>query len=127
MINFKKSSVTPCETLFPGASRASRPETSFRALPECGSQQLQLHLYDPSCLMKSARNNDVFSGFLSVWARDIGSERSDQSFFSLLLEIESRLRAEARSDSLLQPGPRKSPKGKNQKRPVVERLSRYIE
>ena len=35
---------------------------------------------------------------LPVWQRNLGSEQSDQSLCSLLLEIETRLRAEVRGE-----------------------------
>jgi hypothetical protein len=52
-------------------------------------------------------------------------EQPQQSLFSLLLEIENRLRAETRGDSLLQAKQLKLAQGKNYKRPA--HLSRYIE
>ena len=78
-------------------------------------------------LMKSSLTADALSASLSVWPRNFSSEQSDQSFFSLLLEIETRLRAEARQDSLLQANRRRPARRKNHKRPGVENLSRHIE
>jgi hypothetical protein len=62
---------------------------------------------------------------LPDWELDLSREQPDQSLFSLLLEIESKLRAETRSDSLLQARQRKLAKSKNYQR--SEKLSRYIE
>ena len=77
--------------------------------------------------MKSPPTADALFTSLPVWQRNLGTEQSDQSLFSLLLEIETRLRAEARRDSLLQTHRRKPAKRKNSKRLRVENLSRYIE
>jgi len=52
-------------------------------------------------------------------------QKPQQSLFSLLLDIENRLRAETRDDSLLQAKQLKLAQGKNYKRPA--HLSRYIE
>jgi hypothetical protein len=53
-----------------------------------------------------------------------GARKSDQSLFSLLLEIESRLRTEARSDQLEQ---LKRSKEKDRQHSRVNNLSRYRE
>ena len=53
-----------------------------------------------------------------------GSPKRDQSLFSLLLEIESRLRAEGRNDQIEQ---RKRSKEKDRRRLSVNNLSRYCE
>jgi hypothetical protein len=53
-----------------------------------------------------------------------GRRKSDQSLFSLLLEIESRLRTEARSDQL---GQLKRSKEKDRQHSRVNNLSRYRE
>jgi hypothetical protein len=62
---------------------------------------------------------------LPLWELDLSREQPDQSLFSLLLEIERKLRAQTRSDSLLQVRQRKLAKSKTYQRP--ENLSRYIE
>ena len=77
--------------------------------------------------MKSSLTADALSASLSVCPRNIGSVQSDQSYFSLLLAIETRMRAEARRDSLPQANRRRLARRKNHKRPGVENLSRYIE
>jgi hypothetical protein len=53
-----------------------------------------------------------------------GTPKRDQSLFSLLLEIESRLRREGRNDQIEQ---RKRSKGKDRQRRSVKNLSRYCE
>ena len=53
-----------------------------------------------------------------------GTRKRDQSLFSLLLEIESRLRTEARSDQLEQ---LKRSKEKDRQHSKVNNLSRYCE
>jgi hypothetical protein len=53
-----------------------------------------------------------------------GTRKSDQSLFSLLLEIESRLRTEPRSDQLEQ---LKRSKEKDRQHSRVNNLSRYRE
>jgi len=53
-----------------------------------------------------------------------GMPKRDQSLFSLLLEIESRLRAEGRNDQIEQ---RKQSKEKDRRRSSVNKLSRYCE
>ena len=62
---------------------------------------------------------------LPGWQLELTRKQPDQSLFSLLLEIESKLRAEARGDSLVQAGERKLAKSKSCQR--SENLSRYIE
>jgi len=62
---------------------------------------------------------------LPAWELALSREQPDQSLFSLLLEIESKLRAEARSDCLLQARQRELAKSKNYQR--SENLSRHIE
>jgi hypothetical protein len=52
------------------------------------------------------------------------TRKRDQSLFSLLLEIESRLRTEGRIDRIEQ---RKRSKGKGRQRLSVNNLSRYCE
>jgi hypothetical protein len=53
-----------------------------------------------------------------------GSRKRDQSLFSLLLEIESRLRKEDRNDRIEQG---KRSKEKDRRRLTVNNLSRYCE
>ena len=53
-----------------------------------------------------------------------GTRKRDQSLFSLLLEIESRLRTEARNDQIEQ---LKRSKEKDRQRSSVNKLSRYCE
>jgi hypothetical protein len=69
--------------------------------------------------MNSPSRYDAASESLPVWPPTLSNERTHQSLFSLLLEIENRLRAEERAKQ------RKRVPGKNHKRP--EHLSRYIE
>jgi hypothetical protein len=72
--------------------------------------------------MKPSASSEVPSGSVYVRVGNVGNEKPHQSLFSLLLDIETRLRSEARRDSLLQAGlprPGESKKSKN--------LSRYIE
>jgi hypothetical protein len=72
--------------------------------------------------MKSPRSPDVPPGSLPVW-RDLSA---NQSIFSLLLEIEGRLRADNRPTSL-QREQNKLGQGRNRRQPRTERLSRYVE
>ena len=53
-----------------------------------------------------------------------GTRKRDQSLFSLLLEIESRLRIEGRDDEIEQ---RKRSKEKDRQRSRANNLSRYCE
>ena len=53
-----------------------------------------------------------------------GARKRDQSLFSLLLEIESRLRQEGRNDQIEQ---RKRSKEKDRRHSSVNNLSRYCE
>ena len=53
-----------------------------------------------------------------------GSRKKDQSLFSLLLEIESRLRTEGRNDQIEQ---LRQSREKDRQRPRVNNLSRYCE
>jgi len=53
-----------------------------------------------------------------------GTPKGDQSLFSLLLEIESRLRREGRNDQI---EPRKRSKEKDRRRSGLNNLSRYCE
>lgn len=72
--------------------------------------------------MKTSRSPDVPPGSLLVW-RDLSA---NQSIFSLLLEIESRLRADNKPASL-QSAQHKLGQARNRRQPRTERLSRYIE
>ena len=73
-------------------------------------------------LMESSNSSEAPSGSVHVRVGNLGDEQPHQSLFSLLLDIESRLRAEARRDSLLKAGLQKPGKCKKRKN-----LSRYIE
>jgi hypothetical protein len=53
-----------------------------------------------------------------------GTRKRDQSLFSLLLEIESRLGTEGRNDQIVQP---KRSNKKDRQRSRVNNLSRYCE
>ena len=53
-----------------------------------------------------------------------GAPKGDQSLFSLLLEIERRLRTEGRNDQIVQ---RKRSKEKDRQRSGLNNLSRYCE
>jgi hypothetical protein len=53
-----------------------------------------------------------------------GTPKRDQSLFSLLLEIESRLRTEGRNDQIEQ---LRRSREKDRQRPRVNNLSRYCE
>jgi hypothetical protein len=72
--------------------------------------------------MKALPTSDAFPKTLP--AQDATREQPYQSLFSLLLEIESKLRAETRNDSL-QARKRKLAKSENHRHPA--HLSRYIE
>jgi hypothetical protein len=63
--------------------------------------------------MKSPPAVEALSGDLPARPQNSDGEQPHRSFFSLLLEIDAKLRAEARRDSLLQA---KSAKRKMQKR-----------
>jgi hypothetical protein len=96
----------------------ARPEGFFRALPECGDRCLRLYSSRQIDLMKLPPN-DAASGSRP--------EQPYESIFSLLLEIEKRLRAEARADSFQQAGRRKTTKRALKRPPGVKILSRYVE
>jgi hypothetical protein len=78
-------------------------------------------------LMKATRWDDVLSGSERVSRRKSALRGSDESLFSLLLKIESRLRAGTKEESQLGPGRRKSSKLKGLRRSTPSNLSRYIE
>jgi hypothetical protein len=67
--------------------------------------------------MNPPSRDDAVSESLPLWPPNLSNERTHQSLFSLLLEIESRLRAEQRAKQ-----PKRLP-GKNHQ----PHLSRYIE
>lgn len=77
--------------------------------------------------MKATRWEDVVFGSEHVGRRKSTLQGSDESLFSILLEIESRLRAGKRHSS--EPGPirRKSVRIGRPKRLTARTLSRYIE
>jgi len=78
--------------------------------------------------MKVSPSKDARDVTVSVASDVLGLERVTESVFSLLLEIESRLRKEARNDAQAQIRLRNDISGvKSQKRSRVEKLSRYIE
>jgi hypothetical protein len=77
--------------------------------------------------MKPTRWEDILSGSEHVSRRNTAPRGSDESFFSLLLEMESRLRAGMKDDSQLGPGRRKYSKIRHPKRSTPSTLSRYIE
>ena len=114
------------------ASRTNTISTALSLIDLSGlflSAQTNIYDYTPrrAALMKSPPTTDALFASLPIWHRNLGSEQSDRSLFSLLLEIETRLRAEARRDSLVQTHRRRPAKRKNTKRLGVENLSRYIE
>jgi hypothetical protein len=72
--------------------------------------------------MKTTRSPDVPPGSLPVW-RNLSA---NQSVFSLLLEIESQLRA-ANWTTSFQGAAHRLGQGRNRQQKRTERLSRYIE
>jgi hypothetical protein len=72
--------------------------------------------------MKTQRSPDVPLVSLPVW-RNLSA---NESVFSLLLEIESRFRADNRPTSLQSAQSKLGP-GRNRRQPRTERLSRYVE
>jgi hypothetical protein len=76
--------------------------------------------------MQSPSSDDAHDGSFCVWPSS-RNERTHQSLFTLLLEIERGLRSGARNDSLLQTRRGKLAASKIYKRPEVENLSRCIE
>jgi hypothetical protein len=77
--------------------------------------------------MKVNRRDDLLFGSERVSRRNWPPRGSDESLFSLLLKIESRLRAGVKGGSQLGPGRRKSSNLKGPKRSTPSNLSRYIE
>ena len=49
--------------------------------------------------MKSSSSSEALSGSVPIRPGNLGDDQPQRSLFSLLLEIETRLRAEARRDS----------------------------
>jgi hypothetical protein len=78
-------------------------------------------------VMKANRWNEVISGSERVSRQKSASQGSDESLFSLLVKIESRLRTGIKGDFQLGSGRRKSPKLKLPQRSIPRNLSRYIE
>jgi hypothetical protein len=60
--------------------------------------------------MESSSSSEVPSGSVYVEVGNSGNEQPHQSFFSLLLDIETRLRAQARRNAQLQAAPAKTQK-----------------
>jgi hypothetical protein len=69
---------------------------------------------------KTLSTTEIVCGFGEL----SGTRKRDQSLFSLLLEIESRLRIEGRDDEIEQ---RKRSKEKDRQRSRANNLSRYCE
>jgi len=76
--------------------------------------------------MKPPPNIDVLADSNPVWPPRESSKELKQSLFSLLLEIESRLRAETRS-SVRRAGKKHAFKDPFYQRPSEPNLSRYVE
>ncbi len=78
--------------------------------------------------MKSPPSDRALLESLSVWLRDLTNAQPGQSLFSLLLEVERRIRTETRRNSrLLQAEPREAVNGESHERQEIKNLSRYIE
>jgi len=77
--------------------------------------------------MKATRWNEVISGSRRVSRQKSAPQGSDESLFSLLLKIESRLSTGIKGDFQLGSGRRKAPKLKFPQRSTPSNLSRYIE
>jgi len=77
--------------------------------------------------MKATRWDDVLFSSEPVGRRKSALQESDESLFSILLEIENRLKASKKEGS--EPGPirRKSVKMNGPKRLTLRTISRYIE
>ena len=80
--------------------------------------QVRSNYPKPQIDEKALSTTEIVSGKLS------GTRKRDQSLFSLLLEIESRLRREGRNDQIEQ---RKRSKEKDRQRSRGNNLSRYCE
>jgi len=78
--------------------------------------------------MKVSPGNNARNDIVSIAPEDLGLEGVPQSLFSLLLDIESRLRKEARNDTQAEIRQCNNiSRVKSQKGSRVEKLSRYIE
>jgi hypothetical protein len=78
--------------------------------------------------MKVFPSNNARNDSVSNTPEELGVQRVPPSLFSLLLDIESRLRKEARDNAQAQIRPCNTIfKAKGQKGSGVEKLSRYIE
>ena len=93
--------------------------------------EARIHVYDPDTLrrmlMKPTRWDDFLSGSYSHSRQKPAPQGSNESLFSLLLEIERRLGAHAKADEQIRLRRRKSSKTKSPKRSTLGNLSRYIE
>jgi hypothetical protein len=78
-------------------------------------------------LMKLTPWDDVRAGSTRVRLGYSAHDGSEESLFSLLLKVETRLRAAAKNDSQHGPERRKSSKTKTSPRSFSSSLSRYIE
>jgi hypothetical protein len=78
-------------------------------------------------LMKATRWNEVISGSERVSRQKSAPQGSDESLFSRLLKIESRLRRGTKGDFQFGSGRRKSSTLKFLNRSTPSNLSRYIE
>jgi hypothetical protein len=76
----------------------SKPDKAFRANPECANYRLPLK-YTASTLMKSSPSSEAPTGSVPVRPGKSDDDQPHRSLFRLLLDIETRLRAEARRDS----------------------------
>ena len=75
--------------------------------------------------MKAKPMKTLLASDVVCWSGKLeGTRKRDQSLFSLLLEVESRLRTEARNDPIEQ---RKRSQEKDPQRSRVNNLSRYRE
>ena len=77
--------------------------------------------------MKATRRDEVLFGSERVRRRKSAPEASEESLFSLLLEIESRSRSGSNEDSKQGPRRSRSSQKEEQKQLPRRNLSRYIE
>jgi hypothetical protein len=77
--------------------------------------------------MKVSPGNKALCDIVSIAYEKPGAQRRPQSLFSLLLEIESRLRKEARINAQAQIRQCNISKVKVQKGSMVKKLSRYLD
>jgi hypothetical protein len=77
--------------------------------------------------MKISHGKKALSDTVSIVPDEPSAQRESQNFFSLLLEIESQLRKEARTNAQAKIAQCYISKAKVQKGSMVEKLSRYIE